>query len=227
MSLEQIEATMEEEGYTIGDLLQSQVKKNSSLLYLNPEQKNKLLDMIKDVKTSNSNSDKGKSLENMVEFLISNNKCFFDIIRNRRTSTNEVDFIVNWSEKARMQNLHNAFDFLSNGFIGECKNHTQKPNVTYVGKFISLTMISKQSIGVLFSNLEITGRNNWDAAKGLIRKVALNKEIYILDINLLDIEKIANGETSLLNLLYAKYCSLKNDIDYNCYIKPHANEGKI
>ena len=39
MSLEQIEATMEEEGYTIGDLLQSQVKKIHLCCILIPNKK--------------------------------------------------------------------------------------------------------------------------------------------------------------------------------------------
>ena len=220
-------AFIEQKGLYLGQLLKAQNGKLSSLLALTELEKEKLNELIKAAKTAIGNDEKGKSLEELLKYLISYQGNMFDVKTNLRTSTNEIDLLVNWSCAAKSQKLDEAYDFIQDGIICECKNHKDNIGVTYIGKFISLVLSSQKNVGIFFSAKGVAGRDSWNDSNGLIRKVALAKQIYILDVSISDIEGIALGTDNFLNVIKNKYESLQNDVKYESYISKHDNEDKL
>ena len=148
----------------------------------------------------------------------------FEVIRNARTSTNEIDLLVRCSEKARSIGLNNTFDFMQKQFIGECKNYGDKISVTYVGKFYSLLKTSNTQFGIMFSLHGLTGTGKWQNSKGLVRKIALKDNLYIIDFNKSDFIKIKNKQKNFFQIIDDKYFELQNDIDFSKYVFEHENQ---
>lgn len=73
----------------------------------------------------------------------------------------------------------------------------------------------------------ITARSAWSDSKGLIKKIALKEDIYIIIIDKYDLEKIYKQESNIFSLLHDKYIGLKNEIDYSKYIQTHEAEEKL
>lgn len=128
-------------------------------------------------KETRTTKEKGDLLENIACLILATEFSIFDIARNIRTSTNEIDLLITWSAKSKMVNLNNVYNFLGDEFLCECKNYSKKIDVTYIGKFYSLLKTSGMKFGVLFSVFGITG-SKWDNGVGLIKKIALKDDIY-------------------------------------------------
>ena len=75
--------------------------------------------------------------------------------------------------------------------------------------------------GILFLRKGLSGKNNWQAGKGLARKIALKEDVYIIDITFDDLKAIYEGKTNILTIIDEKYEAMKNDISYEDYIKQH------
>ena len=71
----------------------------------------------------------------------------------------------------------------------------------------------------------VTGRNKWTDAKGLIKKIALRENRYIIVLDRADLKEISEKKKSVFSLAYDKYTALKNEIDYNKYIEKHGAES--
>lgn len=112
-----------------------------------------------------------------------------------------------------------------NIFIGECKNYTKPVGVTYVGKFYSLLRTTNINCGIFFSIKGLGGKTNWDSSKGLVRKMALRDNTYILDVEYLDFLAIYQKKENIFSVLERKYSSLKCDISYDSFVKKHDLEG--
>lgn len=177
-------------------------------------------------KETRTTKEKGDLLENIACLILATEFSIFDIARNIRTSTNEIDLLITWSAKSKMVNLNNVYNFLGDEFLCECKNYSKKIDVTYIGKFYSLLKTSGMKFGVLFSVFGITG-SKWDNGVGLIKKIALKDDIYIIDFNLNDVKKIILNNDNFFSIVENKYLSLKADIDYSNCISHHENEGKF
>lgn len=151
----------------------------------------------------------------------------FDVYRNCRTSTNEIDLLIRWTENARLSGITNAFPCFGESFLCECKNYNGPVNVTYVGKFDSLMTATNTNLGIMISWDGITGRSPWNDSKGLIKKIALKDKKYIIVIEKKDLFLIREQKASIFSIVYDKYTALKNDIDYSKYIKPHSAEHSM
>lgn len=142
----------------------------------------------------------------------------FCVRKNCRTSTNEVDILVDWSEKSRLFGLNSAYPCFGDLVLCECKNYNKSVGVTYIGKFASLLSVTKAKIGIMVSWEGITGKK-WEYGCGLIKKLALaeKREIIVIDKN--DLREIRNGNSNLLNIVHKKHLALITDIDYQKYIQ--------
>ncbi len=174
-----------------------------------------------------SKADKGKSLEDIVTFLLQNTGDLFRVDRNLRTSTNEIDQLLTLSPKGKILCQYGLIDRKLEHFLSECKNYNTRVGVTYVGKFCSLLITSQTLLGILFSYHGITG-SGWNDGAGLIKKFYLHKEqqnerYCILDFNIKDFKKIAKGE-NILQLMSEKLLSLQLDTDYSTYLSKHPAE---
>ncbi len=82
-------------------------------------------------------------------------------------------------------------------------------------------------LGVLVAWNGVKGRGEWDAAKGLIKKIALKDGIFIIVIDKDDLKEIYDGKRHIYSLIYDKHSALKNDIDFSKYISMHPTQEAL
>lgn len=220
---------MNQHGISISDLIKLTGKRNSALFQLNDMSYEKFTDLYKKIVDGDyQQTAKGKLLEELMYSVFTEGySTVWNCRKNCRTSTNEIDIQLDWTENARLAQLNTAFPCFGESFLCECKNYGGAVNVTYVGKFYSLLKVTGSSIGILISWEGITGRGSWSDSKGLIKKIALKERIYIIVIDKEDLKEIYNKKNNIFSLIYDKYIALKNEIDYSTYIKRHENEEKF
>ena len=172
----------------------------------------------------------GTKLEDAVFFLLNNTEAF-KVIKNVRSSTNEIDLLVELSDMGKIFATDGQIDLKGHKFIIECKNYNKKIDVTWVGKFCSLVNTSPVRLGILISNKGFKGLGKWDSSKGLAKKFYYFKEcddqkMYILDIQVDELKKL-NPKFSFIDLIEAKIKELELDTKYTNLILPHESEGKF
>ena len=171
---------------------------------------------------------KGQKLEELTTILFKKSvENLFDVYNNCRTSTNEIDLLIRWTENARLCGINNAFPCFGESFLCECKNYDGAVSVTYVGKFCSLMSVTNTNFGIMVSWDGVSGRTKWNDSKGLIKKIALHENKYIIVIDKNDLKHICEREKNLFSLVYDKYMALKTEINYNTYIKKHEAEEEL
>lgn len=171
-----------------------------------------------------SEKSKGEAFEKVIEDIFCVHK-LFRVETNIRTSTNEIDLLLipTLYGTSLIEFVFNRF--LVGNIIVECKNYNKKVDVTWIGKLASLLDISKVGVGLLITKKGITGRGNWDAGKGLIRKVSLRKNIIIIDLVLNDFVDL-EGKT-LLDIIKTKIDSLNLDISFDKLWTSHPLESQF
>lgn len=220
--LNKIADGMNNNGLTLSELLEVMTLRNSSILQLSSESFDKFAKLYDQLTSQNfSVHEKGKILEDLINVLfLEGYPLFFEVRRNCRTSSNEIDLQINWSETAETTNLVPRGIEWGESFLCECKNYEGKAGVTYIGKFYSLMCYTKTRLGIFISWNGITGKpNSWNDASGLIKKLALGDDRYIIVISKNDLERIRNKKTNIFTLIKDKYRALKNDIDYSKFIQ--------
>jgi len=217
-----LDVFLTDHGLTFTGLFDFLVEKNSQVIQMSEADYREYCDLYDEVfKESSSKKDKGNKLEDLMVLLFV--KAFprvFEVQRNCRTSSNEIDLMINWSQQANLSGISKEFADLGNTFLCECKNYEGKVGVTYIGKFSSLLSCSDTKLGIMVAWDGVTG-NGWNAGNGLIKKIALAEKRYILVINKEDLGRIYQKKTNLFELLSQKYRSLKQDISYEKLIKKH------
>lgn len=227
--VDEAEIFLYDHGITLFDLISLTGKRNSSLLVLNSEGHKKFAVCYEKIRDNNFQEvDKGQLLEQlMYSIFIHGYSTIWECRKNCRTSTNEIDIQLNWTENARLAHINASFPCFGESFLCECKNYKGVVSVTYVGKFYSLLKVTNSQMGVLVSWEGISGRGSWSDSKGLIKKIALKENVYIIVIDKNDLRKIYEEKGNILSIIYDKYIALKNEIDYAAYIEPHENEEKF
>lgn len=135
---------------------------------------------------------KGDILEDIIEIITIETK-IFGLYRNITNDTNEYDIIIEPSELAKQ--MYNAIpEIVYQPIICECKNYQETIGVTWIGKLYMLLSLANIKVGIIFSYEGITGEDEWEASKGLVKKIFLKDGIAILDIGIKELEKIKNGE---------------------------------
>lgn len=70
----------------------------------------------------------------------------------------------------------------------------------------------------------IAGRSKWSDASGLIRKIALRDNTYIIPIEKKDFKAIYEQKANIFSIIHDKYLALQNEIDYSAYVQHHELE---
>ena len=174
--------------------------------------------------------EKGKVLEDISSFLLSNCSNIFCVKRNIRTSTNEIDNIFTLSNQGKILTSVNLIPVYYENFIGECKNYGGSIGVTYVGKFCSLMLTTGCRLGILFSYHGVTG-HGWKDGSGLIRKFYLHKEkpeerYCLIDFNINDFRAILEGK-NFLQIIDDKIAQLRFDTDFSDLLSAHPAESDL
>ena len=225
-TLQKLDKFLNEEGLNAFELIQLIGECKSSLLNMSDENAQRF-DAIYEKLCSQeiAKEEKGGLLEDLTAMLFwTGHARLFECRRNCRTSTNEIDVQINWTQQARLAGTVSAFPCFGESFLCECKNYSGKVDVTYVGKFYSLLKVSHMKLGILIAWEGVTGRSAWTDSLGLIKKIALRDEIFIIPLDKKDLGEIRKNTTNIFELIYSKYQAMKCEIDYSQYVSRHENE---
>lgn len=182
---EQATKLIEEHGYSIHDYLYAVEAYGSSILGLSAKAQeafNCYYDLL--IAGVTDNQKKGELLEKLASSLFNND--LFCVRRNCRTSTNEIDILIDWSEKARLLGLNSAYPFLGELILCECKNYKKSIGVTYIGKFASLlstTMFFDSKVGIRPSAEEKL-EDSIEELFRLRKKQTISPQVFIWRLNL-------------------------------------------
>ncbi|KEI16919.1 hypothetical protein Z959_08815 [Clostridium novyi B str. ATCC 27606] len=182
---------------------------------------NKLIPTIKDKSQKGKCTlKKGKLLEELA-LKILNVRRIFDIKPNLKCDSNEIDLLLQPSSNGKLYSRLLP-QFMKEDIIVECKNYNKKIDVTWIGKVCSLLVYKKVKYGILFSYNELKGRNEWDASKGLVKKIYLSDNIMIINITIQDIKDIlASEKNNIIKSIINKVNDIKYHTEFDKYIKPH------
>lgn len=226
-NLNRIADDMNSKGLLFSDLFQILKDQNSAVLNFTDVAFKRFASVYDKLDSGEvASNKKGKLLEDLIAVLFEEGyPAMFEVRRNQRTSSNEIDLLINWSQSANGHEMQLLEKDLGSSFLVECKNYESRVGVTYLGKFISLMGYTKTKLGIFVAWNGITGSNNsWNDAVGLVKKIALAEEKYILVLSKKDLLKIRQKQTNIFTLLEDKYWALKNDISYENYIQDHEIE---
>lgn len=226
-NLNRIADDMNSKGLLFSDLFQILKDQNSAALNFTDAAFKRFASVYDKLDSGEvASNKKGKLLEDLIAVLFEEGyPAMFEVRRNQRTSSNEIDLLINWSQSANGHEMQLLEKDLGSSFLVECKNYESRVGVTYLGKFVSLMGYTKTKLGVFVAWNGITGSNNsWNDAVGLVKKIALAEEKYILVLSKKDLLKIRQKQTNIFTLLEDKYRALKNDISYENYIQDHEIE---
>ena len=216
----QAEAFLDSVGMNFFQLFAALGNEQSKLLCLPSDDQTQFIQIYDKLESGNYHrNEKGTLLERLTSILFDRN--IFQSFRNVRTSSNELDLLVSWRESSGLLQLKSAYPCFGESFICECKNYSGAVNVTYVGEFCSLLRLASCNLGIMVSWNGVTGLGGWSAANGLIRKVALKENIFIVILDKNDLKKIYNRETNIFSLISSKHFALQQDVSYSKYIAPH------
>lgn len=213
----------------IMNAIDQKIEATNNILKFNKEELKEykvLLKTFEDTNSSSSSStEKGEALEDLVTFII-NKSAVFEVYKNIRTSSNEIDMLVRFNKKGVYLNKNGLFLFEPN-FLCECKNYNRSVSVTWTGKFYSLAKVTKNSLGILFSYHGLSGKE-WSDSIGLTKKIYLadEKNTKIIDFNIDDFKKLAEGK-HFIDLINDKIFNLQNDVNINHLISEHPNENSV
>lgn len=221
-----LDSQISQAGWTWVQVISEIGNRHSQVLNLSDEKYKKLVECYRLIQSEDYTIvPKGKLLEELTGTLF--DEQIFLIKKNFRTSSNELDILVGWNQSARMMQLHSIFPDFGEHFICECKNYTKKVGVTYVGKFFSLLRVANVRLGIMVAWNGVTGRSKWADAQGLIKKIALKDEIFIVTLDQNDFRRVYNKEANIFTLVNEKCVALKQDIDYIQYIQEHEAESEF
>lgn len=168
---------------------------------------------------------KGTLLETLSKDVL-NSADIYALKKNLRDHTNEVDLLLTPSDYNKL-NADVLPEYLKSDILIECKNYDDKIKNDWIGKFFSLLTTHKTKVGIIFSYREFKGKNEWDAAKGLVRKLFLAENVFIININFYDIRKhIIDEKMNIVELIISKYEGLKHSVSYTEFISKHPAEIK-
>lgn len=221
-----VNTMLSSEGYNFLQFFAAVGEKHTSMLNLSETNREKFSSYYRSLQANDySVYSKGALLENLTAILF--DEQVFSVLRNCRTSSNELDALVTWSEKSRSLNFNTSFPCFGDSFICECKNYNGPVNVTYVGKFCSLLRLSSAKLGIMISWNGVTGRTDWADAQGLIKKIALKEGLFIIVLDKNDLKRVCDNETNIFSLVTDKCFTLQQDISYSDCIKMHEAENVL
>ena len=178
---------------TLGEL-------NRDIVYTNSEYLRRLLELVKAASGGNDASEKGKTLENLAQYLFSSIEGF-NAEPSTRTGPYELDAIITNSSN------HPFLRTLDTYIPVECKNWREPIGSPEVTQFIGKLSLFKCNTGIIVSKQGIK-----DETVNELRKDAYRRSnIYVLVFNVSDIHSIIQGR-DLVSLLIEKFKELKFSI---------------
>lgn len=155
------------------------------------------------------NHEKGALLESMVRFIFQRFQMVASIERNERTTDNEIDLNIEFSE------------YLSPEFIKrhkckiicECKNVKSKSiDVGQVVKLVNLCKMNTAGLGI-FISIKGLGGQKWRFAEGKRKKLWLSEQIPIISFKLDELKKLTTPGYNFYTEIKRKYSLLVDEVE--------------
>lgn len=222
------------------EIVNDKMKMFEELIRWGEQEKKQFAQLLADLekpfdKENETTKEKGDKLEKLVEFIITNSY-FYDVYKNIRTETNEVDEIIMLSERGKqaLSTFGLSRELLPTQqevFLGECKNYKTSLGVTYVGKFYSLLIATDMTFGLIFTQNGLSGSTEgFKDAYGLtkilrlVEKYEHNRELCILTFTTEDYRKLLEGHT-FFELIRAKKLELQMASNYQNFLQENTHEN--
>lgn len=176
--------------------------------------------MIEKIEEDNfiNTKEKGTIFEELIMIFFRDiNPNIFRVHHSVKSSSNELDSLVDLKENGCILNIDKILGFSGKNFIVECKNYNQNIDVTWVGKFAHLMNSHNVRYGILFSKYPLTGlekgKMTWENASGLVKKFYLKYDAKIINLTLADIKSVVYGEVTFFEVINKKNIDLQFDTD--------------
>lgn len=182
-------------------------------------------------KKGNLTLTKGKELEKLASQILGVGN-LYNIYSNIKCDSNEIDLLLSLASTGQSLSMFLPTE-LKEDIIVECKNYNKKIDVTWTGKLYSLIKYKNVKTAILFSYLPLKGRNNWDSAKGLVKKLYLKDDVLIINITVDDVKKILLEDydpikekeyNNIISLIRSKIKDIKYHTDFSKFIQNHPAE---
>jgi hypothetical protein len=148
---------------------------------------------------------RGLNLEYLAQYLLSNIPGF---LPRRRLIAESTDYDI----LCKLQGVFSDFrSEIGKYFICECKDISEKINVSIIYKFYRVLKSSKANLGLIFSIRGESGSDQFKFANREIIKIFQSDEIIILIFDLEDIQKIIKGE-NFQGMIRKKYEGIRLDL---------------
>ena len=110
---------LKQAGYTLSDFMRDASKYNSSLVQMKDEDLTEFQRLYDEIDKGNlSRVEKGKKLEELTTLLFEKSVVnLLQVYKNCRTSTNEIDLLVKWTDQANLSGISQSFSFLGDSFL--------------------------------------------------------------------------------------------------------------
>lgn len=158
------------------------------------------------IKAARTNDEKKKSLESFMEYLISKVDCLRVKHRDRRTSSSEIDLIV--------ENVGGSgssfYDEFGRHFLVECKNWADRVGAKEVRDFVGKMLKTKQRLGILAARKGVTGANGGEDALREIQFCYDKLDVVVLVVTENDMKSICLG-ANFTEMLDAKLDRIRFD----------------
>jgi len=166
------------------------------------------LNLVEAVEHGKTNTEKGRSLEELARFMLSGIPPLNCKHTNLRTRSSEIDLVIEYSGIEQRIPL---FEELGRYCLVECKNWSNPVGVGPVRDFIGKLEKSKTRLGLIFSKSGITGAHGGADALREILSLFDRTGAYILVFSLEEIRSITDSLT-FMSALDRKADSLRFDI---------------
>jgi hypothetical protein len=144
---------------------------------------------IHKVEQSESNDEKGRSWEELAEFLLKGIQCLKIKYRRLRTQTSEIDMVAEYTGHPRSS----LFDQFGRYIIIECRNRSKKSGVDELRDFQGKMEETSARLGIYVAREGITGRDSGQDGIGTIRKFYQKCHSVIVVLTFEDINLVTNG----------------------------------
>lgn len=155
--------------------------------------------LINNAISKNNKNEKGRALENLIEYTINSLYGLKVYDRDCRTKTEEIDLIV------MNEQIHSHLKFFGNVILVECKNWFKPIDVLHVDHFISVLERKGLNDGILVAANGVTGTINSDATNVIAN--ALPKKIKVVVLTMKELKTIEKHD-DIYEMLLKKYMQL-------------------
>lgn len=164
-----------------------------------------------DSRKSGSKSEKGNSLEKLMNFIYNRFTCI-SYINNLHTKDNQIDHMIFFEDGATPTFIHHNVGLV---MVGESKNHSKSISTREVADLCELLRDRNSKLGIFTSHNSFSrgSQSLWCRAEGKRRKLALATNRYIIGFNANELKSLKSK--NFYTMIKQKHQLLIDELDDN------------